>query len=149
MRFHDDGSHAQVYARGLRNPFGLAVRPADHTLYATDNGRDDFGDTVPDEFNRIVKGGKYGWPNCWGRHQGADYAGTIAPVALFEPHSSADGLVFYPGTKFGGAYAGDGFVAEWGDLIDNLGTGHIVKFIHFGAKVTVGTFATGFVIPFP
>ena len=148
MRFHTDGTHGQIYATGLRNPFGLAVRPSNGKIYATDNGRDDFGNTVPDELNLIVRHGKYGWPSCWGRHLGTNCAGTIEPVALFEPHSSADGIVFYSGSKFGNAYNGDAFVAEWGDLVNNLGTGHIVKFVHFGSKhISVGTFATGLVHP--
>lgn len=148
MRFHPDGTHPQIYATGVRNPFGLAVRPANRKLYATDNGRDDFGDAVPDELNLIVQHGRYGWPDCWGRHQGSKCGGTVAPVALFPPHSSADGLAFYPGKGFGKAYTGDAFVAEFGDEVDGLGTGHVVQFVHFGSKGTkVGTFAGGFVNP--
>lgn len=147
MRFHDDGTHAQVFARGLRNPYGLAIRPGTHQLYATDNGRDDFGDSVPDELNLIVRGGRYGWPNCWGNHQGSHCGGTIAPIALFPAHASADGIGFYSGTAFGASYRGDAFVAEYGDTIDGLGTGHVVQVVHFGKRVTVGTFATGFVNP--
>lgn len=147
MRFHLDGSHAQVYARGLRNPYGLAIQPRTSALYATDNGRDDYGNQVPDELNRIVQGGDYGWPNCWGNHGGTSCAGTIAPVALFEPHSSADGLVFYTGHTFPSRYLGDAFVAEYGDTVNGLGTGHIIKDVHFGKRVTVFTFATGFSNP--
>jgi glucose/arabinose dehydrogenase len=148
MRFHLDGTHGQVYAHGLRNPYGLAIRPATGRLYATDNGRDDFGNSVPDELNLIQQGGRYGWPNCWGRNGGTNCAGTIAPVALFEPHSSADGLVFYTGTSFPATYRHDAFVAEWGDSINNLGTGQIVKRVHFqGSNAVVSTFATGFSHP--
>jgi len=148
MRFHLDGSHAQIYARGLRNPYGLAIRPATGALYATDNGRDDYGDQVPDELNRIVQGGRYGWPSCWGRGGGTSCRGTIAPVAVFEPHSSADGLVFYAGRTFPARYRGDAFVAEWGDSVNSLGTGHILKDVHFaGSRTSVSTFATGFSNP--
>jgi glucose/arabinose dehydrogenase len=148
MRFHPDGSHAQVYAHGVRNPYGLAIRPATGRLYATDNGRDDYGNSVPDELNLIQQGGRYGWPNCWGRNGGANCAGTIAPIALFEAHSSADGLAFYTGTSFPATYRRDAFVAEWGDSVNNLGTGQIVKRVHFqGSKATVTTFATGFSHP--
>jgi glucose/arabinose dehydrogenase len=144
MRFHFDGSHPQVYARGLRNPFGLAIRPATGQLYATDNGRDDYDDQVPDELNLIVQAGRYGWPSCWGNGGGSGCRGTIAPVALFEPHSSADGIVFYAGHTFPRRYQGDAFVAEWGDSVNGLGTGHRVKDVHFAGKhVTVSDFATG------
>lgn len=144
MRFHLDGSHAQIFARGLRNPYGLAFRPGTAQLYATDNGRDDYGNSVPDELNRIVRGERYGWPNCWGRGGGGACAGTIAPVALFEPHASADGLIFYTGTAFPQRYRGDAFVAEWGDSVNGLGTGQRVKDVHFvGQRATVSDFVTG------
>lgn len=148
MRFHLDGTHGEIYARGLRNPYGLAFRPGTGQLYATDNGRDDFGNSVPDELNRIVRGGRYGWPNCWGRGGGSGCAGTIAPVASFEPHSSADGLVFYEGKAFPRRYQGDAFVAEWGDSVNALGTGQRVKRVHFsGGRATVSDFTTGLVHP--
>jgi glucose/arabinose dehydrogenase len=35
-------------------------------------------------------------------------------------------------------------VAEWGDVIDNLGTGHRVKRVHFtGGRTFVSDFVTG------
>jgi glucose/arabinose dehydrogenase len=148
MRFHLDGSHAQIYATGLRNPYGLAFRPSTGKLYGTDNGRDDYGNSVPDELNLIVKGGNYGWPSCWGKSGGTHCKGTIAPVGLFEPHSSADGITFYTGQTFPKRYRSDAFVAEWGDSVNGLGTGHIVKDVHFsGNRVTISTFATGFANP--
>jgi glucose/arabinose dehydrogenase len=148
MRFHLDGSHGQVFARGLRNPYGLAFRPATGKLYATDNGRDDFGNSVPDELNLIVHGGNYGWPDCWGRGGGTRCAGTRAPVALLAPHSSADGIVFYTTTTFPKRYRGDAFIAEWGDDVTSLGTGHVVVRVHFtGTRATVSNFATGFSHP--
>ena len=148
MRFRPNGSSGQVYAHGLRNPYGLAIRPATRRLYATDNGRDEFGNSVPDELDLIQAGGRYGWPSCWGRNGGTGCAGTIPPVALFEPHSSSDGLAFNTGSSFPAAYRQDAFVAEWGDSINNLGTGQIVKRVHFqGSRVTVSTFATGFSHP--
>jgi len=148
MRFHPDGSHAQVYAHGLRNPYGLAFRPGTAQLYATDNGRDDYGNTVPDELNRIVQGGRYGWPTCWGNGGGSNCSGTIGPVASFEPHASADGLAFYTGRTFPTSYRGDAFVAEWGDSVNGLGTGQRVKRVHFaGRRIVVSDFATGLAHP--
>lgn len=148
MRFHLDGSHAQVYAHGLRNPFGLAFRPANGQLYATDNGRDDHDDHVPDELNRIVQGGRYGWPSCWGKGGGSGCGGTIAPIALFEPHSSADGLAFYTGHTFPKRYRGDAFVAEFGQTVGGGDNGHLLKDVHFTKKwTTVSTFGSGFTNP--
>jgi glucose/arabinose dehydrogenase len=144
MRFHLDGSHGQIFARGLRNPYGLAFRPGTSDLYATDNGRDDFDDSVPDELNRIVQGGNYGWPNCWGSGGGSGCAGTRGPVASLPPHASADGLTFYNGKTFPRAYRGDAFIAEYGDTVNYLGTGHVVQRVHFaGGRAGVSTFIGG------
>lgn len=144
MVFRPEGSGGRVFAHGLRNPYGLAFRPHTGLLYATDNGRDDYDDQVPDELNLITNGGNYGWPDCWGRNGGSHCAGTIPPVALFEPHSSADGLAFYTGHTFPKRYRTDAFVAEWGDSVNSLDTGHRVKDVHFaGKRVTVSNFVTG------
>jgi glucose/arabinose dehydrogenase len=144
MRFHADGTHAQIFAHGLRNPFGLAFRPSTGVLYATDNGRDDFNDSVPDEFNRIVRGGVYGWPNCWGNGGGSGCKGTIGPQATFEPHASADGFAFYTGHTFPASYRGDAFVAEFGQTVGVGTNGHRVKDVHWtGKRWIVSDFATG------
>jgi glucose/arabinose dehydrogenase len=109
-----DGRNLRVFARGLRNPYGLAIHPDMGELWATDNGRDVPGTTVPDELNRIVDGGNYGWPDCYGMGFGANCAGTILPVAQFQEHSSADGFTFYDGSAFPAEYRGNAFVALYG-----------------------------------
>ncbi|HEY3232323.1 MAG TPA: PQQ-dependent sugar dehydrogenase, partial [Roseiflexaceae bacterium] len=110
-RIKPDGSDWQTYATGLRNPFGLTVAP-DGTLWATDNGREDLPHGLPpEELNRIIAGGDYGWPRCYGDRvpdpQGGgtigNCAATIPPAATFPAHSSPVGLVFYTG----GAFASD------------------------------------------
>jgi glucose/arabinose dehydrogenase len=148
MRFRDNGSSGQIYARGLRNPYDLAFRPGTTQLYATDNGRDDNDDRVPDELNLIVQGGNYGFPSCWGNGGGSGCAGTIAPVALFEPHASADGMAFYTGGTFPAQYRGDVFVAEFGQTVGSGHHGHKVVRVHFsGNRATVTDFATSFTNP--
>jgi glucose/arabinose dehydrogenase len=146
MRFHLDGSHRQVFARGMRNPYGLAFQPGTSRLYATDNGRDDYDDQVPDELNLVVRNGRYGWPNCWGKRQGlgASCANTRPAVVDFEPHASADGLIFYTGNAFPAAYRHDAFVAEYGQTVGAGANGHLVKWVHLsGSGGTYGTFVTG------
>lgn len=150
MRFRLDGSRGQIYARGLRNSYSLAFQPGTGRLYATDNGRDDYGNQVPDELNLIVRGGRYGWPNCWGKSQGIgrNCGSTRPAVALFEAHSSADGMVFYTGKAFPARYRGDAFVAEFGQTVPGGTSGHKVKDVHFaGNRIAVTTFATGFTNP--
>ncbi len=148
MRFYANGSHAQIVAHGLRNPYGLAFRPGKNQLYATDNGRDDHDDQVPDELNHVISGGNYGWPDCWGNGGGTNCHGTIPPVASLEAHASADGLTFYTGRSFPARYRGDAFIAEWGQDVGVGSNGRRVKDVHFaGNRVIVSDFATGLIHP--
>src|SRR2546423_217529 len=76
------GSGNPVWAIGLRNPFGLAFS-SDGTLMVTDNGPSGDAGTPGsgwDEGDRVVRGGNYQWPTCFGdgRHlQGLSCAGTL------------------------------------------------------------------------
>jgi glucose/arabinose dehydrogenase len=50
------GTNNPVWAYGLRNPFGLAVRGSNNRIYVTDNGA-----SCDDELNLIKKSRNYGW----------------------------------------------------------------------------------------
>lgn len=82
LRMNLDGSDLEVYAWGLRNPFGVMWGPDDE-LYVSDNGYDERGSRpiahAPDCLWRIKQGAWYGFP---------DYAGGI-PVtdASFRPEN--------------------------------------------------------------
>ncbi len=116
MRFRPDGTSAEVYASGLRNPYDLAFNAAGD-LFATDNSRDDLGpDMPPEELNHIEAGGHYGWPECWLGNDAPLCAERTNPVAAFTAHTSANGLAFYHGQQFPAEYAGDAFVAIIGSL---------------------------------
>src|SRR5829696_5708140 len=66
-----DGSGLRILARGLRNPYGLAVDPATGRLYASVNERDDLGDREPAETIVELRDGRdFGWPRCWPSHRG-------------------------------------------------------------------------------
>ena len=43
LSLRPDGSDLRVYARGLRNPYGLAFQPGTGRLFASVNGRDELG----------------------------------------------------------------------------------------------------------
>ncbi|MBL8094753.1 MAG: PQQ-dependent sugar dehydrogenase [Anaerolineales bacterium] len=117
LRFKPDGSDLSVYARGLRNPYGLAFNAAGD-LFATDNGRDDLGrESPPEELNHIVSGGDYGWPTCYVGATEPACNTAVPPIATFTPRSSADGLVFYDGDAFPEAYRDDAFVAVLGSYV--------------------------------
>lgn len=64
------GQKAELYASGLRNTVGFDWQPGTNALYGVDNGRDWLGDNLPpEEVNRIVEGGFYGWPSLYGDNQ--------------------------------------------------------------------------------
>ena len=106
-----DGSGLRVIARGLRNPFGLAVDRRRGRLYASVNERDRLGNREPAETVVEVRQGRhFGWPRCWPSHRRKRMVGRCGgvtpPIAYLEPHSSPDGIVVWNGALF---------VAEWGE----------------------------------
>lgn len=104
MRFELDGSNGKVIATGTRNPYGFDWAPWDGALYATENSRDLLGDDLPpDELNRIVEGGFYGWPYVhgadvidpeFGPGNAAIIDQAIAPAHAFRAHNAPLGIRF-------------------------------------------------------
>jgi uncharacterized repeat protein (TIGR01451 family) len=150
LRFNADGSNGVIYALGLHDPYGLAFHPTGGALFATDDGRDDLGSSLPpDELNLVQAGRHYGWPHCWqgGADPGWGYFCTwaVPPVATFPAHSSPAGLVIHDGTAFPPGYAGNAFVA-----LQDLGRVDRVVLTPDGSggyQGTASSFATGFVKP--
>lgn len=66
LRMNDDGTALEVYAWGLRNPYGVKWGP-DGELYVADNGYDERGSRpiahARDNIFRIKQDGWYGWPD--------------------------------------------------------------------------------------
>ena len=90
LRINPDGSvpsdnpfaGSYIWSYGHRNPQGLAF---------DSQGRlweQEFGNSVMDETNLIVKGGNYGWPACEGTSGTCTTAGYIAPKNTYP---TADG----------------------------------------------------------
>jgi glucose/arabinose dehydrogenase len=105
-----DGSDLRVFARGLRNPFGLAFQPGTGRLFVSVNNRDDLGTWEPAETIVVARrGANFGWPRCWPsfrtRRLVGPCKGVAPPLAYLEPHSSPDGIAFWRGRLY---------VAEWG-----------------------------------
>ncbi|MET8998584.1 PQQ-dependent sugar dehydrogenase [Amycolatopsis sp. NPDC004169] len=80
LRINRDGSipsdnpfGTAVWSYGHRNPQGLAF-DAQGRLW-----EQEFGNSVMDETNLIVRGGNYGWPACEGTTGSCGQAGFIAP----------------------------------------------------------------------
>ncbi|SET57740.1 lectin [Stigmatella erecta] len=75
-----------VWSYGHRNPQGLAFDSSGQ-LWAQE-----FGNSVMDETNLIVKGGNYGWPNCEGTvSQGGSGCATPGYIAPKQTYSTAEG----------------------------------------------------------
>ncbi len=118
LRFNVQTGERQIFATGMRNPYGLAFDPLTGDLFATDNGRDDLGLDAPlEELNHIVQGGDYGYPNCWNEQNQPGCENTLPAIATFEAHSSADSVAIYAGQNFPAAYQGNAFVTIFGSWL--------------------------------
>ena len=141
LSMRPDGSDLRVVARGLRNPYGLAVEPGTGRIFASVNGRDDLGDAQPADSVVVVRPGRnYGWPRCWPSYSERRLVGACRgvtpPLAYLEPHSSADGLVFWRGELY---------VALWGQYYSDAHGRYVVRVNPRSGRVS--TFAHGFVHP--
>jgi len=154
MRYDPDGSNGRVWARGLRNAVGLAIRPGTSELWVTNNGRDGLGDDLPPEtIYHLQEGDDAGWPYCHaGRIVDPDLGapgaceGVLKPVIELQAHSAPIGLTFYTGARFPEAYWGDLFVVFRGSWNRSEPTGY--KLVHIplaedGAPGSVQDFVSG------
>ena len=105
-------SNGAIWSLGHRNPYGL--------VFATD-GRlfeSEMGPAGGDEFNLIVAGRNYGWPNV---SEGDNYDGTpiprhstntsyAAPLFSWTPVIAPGGMIQYTATRFAG-WQGDFILA--------------------------------------
>jgi glucose/arabinose dehydrogenase/cytochrome c553 len=133
LRMDADGQNLEIYAWGLRNPFGVMWGP-DGKLYASDNGADERGvrpiANCPDNLWEIKKDAWYGWPDFISgepvtdpkfKPKGGpapefllkDHPKVEKPLATFEPHASVTKIDFGRGRAFGAD--GQMFLAASGD----------------------------------
>ena len=155
LRFHSDWSYAGVVVRGARNPYGLALRASTGDAYVTINGQDNLGAQPADHLLRVTDAEDAGWPRCWpafpdGSLHG-NCAGVAPPIAVFTPHSSADGIVFYDSAEFGADYVENAFVTEWGANVGGPIGRRVLRVVLSGSGASehgqVSDFATGFSHP--
>ncbi len=149
VSFRPRGGGVRVEARGLRNPYGLAVAPDGKRLVVSEHGRDDLGlRTPPEEVNIVDPAGKarwYGFPECWGQG-GAPCRGAVAPLARLAPHSAPGAVVV--ARRFG-RWGPSAFVTRFGSTFrENPTGGDVVRVslarIGRGRRAPVQRFATGF-----
>jgi glucose/arabinose dehydrogenase len=142
LSVNPDGTDLRVFATGVRNPFALAFNSAGD-LFGGDNGPDGFVVTPPDELNYIVPGGDYGFPRYFGVPP--PNSGTRTPVALFPPHASADGIVFYEGRQFPAEYHDNAFLTLYHR--GEIARVQLAKTAGGDYLSNVETFASGFANP--
>jgi glucose/arabinose dehydrogenase len=138
LRMNPDGSNLEVYAWGLRNPFGIGFLP-DGRLLATDEGYDDLGSrpiaNAPDTIWNIRQGAWYGFPDFAAgipvtdpRFQSergppaqfllAEHPPVEQPFVTLAPHTNPTKFDVSPGGAFGARQV---YVALTGGLVPVTG----------------------------
>jgi glucose/arabinose dehydrogenase len=139
-----DGRGLRVVARGLRNPYGLAVDPRTGRLYASVNERDELGENEPAEtIVEVRQGRNFGWPRCRPSSRRKRLVGSCRgvtrPVAYLEPHSAPGGMAFWNDALY---------VAEWGEYLKKTHGRKLTRVVlREGRPAAVSAFATGFEHP--
>lgn len=88
-----------IYSLGHRNPQGLAWRPENKRLFASEHGPSgEVGFGAYDEVNVIQPGGNYGWPRVVGAPELAPYHNPI--VAWTGTATPPSGMTFWRGALF-------------------------------------------------
>jgi glucose/arabinose dehydrogenase len=159
LEMNPDGSNRRVFASGIRNPVGLALRPGTNELWTAVNERDMLGDDlVCDYVTHVQDGGFYGWPYSYlGSHEDPRRKGerpdlvakAIVPDVLIQSHSAPLGMVFYTGTQFPAEYQGNAFVALHGSWNRKNRTGYKVVRLPFRDGKATGEyedFITGWLV---
>lgn len=157
LSFALDGSDRRVFASGLRNPVGMALRPGSDDLWTVVNERDGLGDElVPDYLTQVKAGSFYGWPYAYiGPNPQPGFAerrpdlvrSTVTPDFLFRSHSAPIGLVFYDARMFPPEMRGDAFVALRGSWNAGVPRGYMIARVPFRDGRPAGdyeAFVTGF-----
>lgn len=103
-----DGQDAQVYARGLRQPWMITFVGDQPTPYATAIGQENLGRRQPPDY--VIKpkqGADYGFPKCnWSRPPAC--RGFAKPISLLPAHSSPMGLGAIGGRLYLAMFTGTG-----------------------------------------
>ena len=96
LRASADFENVEVFAKGFRNPFGIAVGP-DSVVFVNDN---DVRSNAGDEINHVQRGHHYGHPFVVGKANDGEAEGFDNPIFLARPNSNLNGLAFSGATEF-------------------------------------------------
>lgn len=153
-----DGTHFEIFARGIRNTVGFDWHPDTGELFLSDNGRDWLGnDRPPEELNGIRRAGvHFGYPFCHGGDIVDPEFGKDRPCADFTPpawkfpaHVAPLGIRFYTGHQFPTEYRHRLFVAQHGSWNRSPPMGYRVVAVEFreGQPIADRVFAEGWLQP--
>lgn len=148
-----------LFASGLRNTIGFDWQPQTKEMWGVDNGGDTKGDEwPPEELNKIIMGGNYGFPFAYGKRVvdqsredpvGNTKEGWVKPTqpsALeFPAHSAPIAFAFFDSGK----NKGDALVCWHGSWNRQNPSGYKVERIKFDSKGNPSgseDFLTGFLI---
>jgi glucose/arabinose dehydrogenase len=145
--YNFESKRARQFARGMRNPNGLAFSPWSGELWATVNERDMLGsDLVPDYLTDVPIGADYGWPWVWWRNtydervdapqpEGFNQAYIRIPRYALGPHVAALGLAFTSGgSTLGDRFASGAVIARHGSWNRAPKSGYDVVYVPFDAR---------------
>lgn len=127
------GKYRAIFARGVRNSFGIAVQPGTARIFFTDVGGSAF-----EEINELAAGANYGWPLVEGLTKHAEFK---QPLYAYSPviGSSIVGGAFVPAADEAGAWP-----AKWrGKLLVADFMKHWVKALDPDAPEKLVSFAGG------
>ncbi len=168
LRFNADGSGRRVFASGIRNPIGMALHPVTNQLWATNNGHDTEGASLPPEWIDIIRdGGFYGTPLAYGYQVYVDFdlpryrenlplspedstlvESMVRPAALIPPPQAPKGQHIYTRDQFPARFQGAAFVAihaGHAKLAPVPGYSVVALFSEpDGSDARIADFATGF-----
>ncbi|HEX2052455.1 MAG TPA: PQQ-dependent sugar dehydrogenase [Actinomycetota bacterium] len=142
LRVRPDGTGLEVYASGLRNPYGVEVGP-DGEIYVAMHGFDARGsrpiENAWDCMYRVTQGAWYGWPDfacdrpvTESRFKPADTdqpqflltnhptGSPPKPIVKFNPHAATNGFAFSPSSLWGTPETA--YLALFGDFSPATGT---------------------------
>ena len=167
LEFNTDGSGRRIFARGLRNGVGMALHPLTGQIWATNNGHDREGNSLPPEWIDIIRdGGFYGWPLAYGFQVWVDFSISAyenalfpltaqdstdvfsmeRPVALVPAHLAPMAIHFYTQDRFPDQYKNQAFVAFRGGSNAAVPGFKVMALFSQpdGTQAQVGDFLTGF-----
>ena len=100
------GADSYIYALGFRNNFDMVFRD-NGDLLTTENGPN-----FNDEFNVVLPGQNYGWPNALGISAEPQFTN---PIFVWDQIVAPTGMLFYEGDNFPEQFRGQLFQVLFGD----------------------------------